>query len=119
MQSQIYTLNSVFNFLYQAREKEISKHKIILYSMGFRRGRSCALVYRPDTYHIYQHISFYALSSGWEQITKTGYKSVFFQYENGNGTKIPSYIEMKAFWEDYCKREGLPLDEEVNQMKLF
>lgn len=119
MQNRIYSLSSVFNSLFRVRERNTSGHRVIFYNMRFKKGRYCALIYRPDTFHFFQHISFYALSAGWEQVSETGYKSVFFQYENESGTKIPSYVEMKAFWEDYCKREGLPLDKEVNQMKLF
>ena len=120
MNYKIYLLKSVFELLYQSRQRRTKKQQIVIfYKFQYEKGRRCVINYELDTYGGYQHISFYALSTGWEKVTETGYRSVFINYENDHGGRIPSYEKMKAYWKKYCNKAGLIMDKEVNQIGLF
>ena len=92
---------------------------VLLYKLDFVKGRSCIILYEPDSYDCVQHLSFYALSTGWEKVTETGFKSLFIQYSNDRGGRIPRFQEMRDYWKAYCKDLGLITNSESHQMGLF
>ena len=116
---QIYSLNSVLYFLYQARSRRSQLTKVVFYKINFGKGRCCIILYEPDSYHNVQHLSFYALSTGWNKVTETGFKSLFIQFSNIRGGKTPSFQEMESYWKAYCNELGLVVGDESNQMGLF
>jgi len=119
MEYRIYSPSTVLCLLYQARLRHSRITCVISYKIDFGKGRSCIILYEPNAYRCVQHFSFYALSSGWNKMTETGYKSLFVQFRNERGGRIPSYQEMVKHWKSYCHDLGLTLDNEEHQMGLL
>jgi hypothetical protein len=110
---KIYTKKELFGTLLEKRQNRKDKLFIIFFEYG---RLSFGLIYEPRfSCHGYAHFDFYAMSKGLEQITETGYLSEFAHH-----CSIGSYQEIKNYWIDHCKRQGLDLiDPEPYQGSLF
>ena len=106
----VYTSAHIQQSVYASRMRDQGEmgHKTLVYYLNYSRGRYCALIYQPDAYGR-QHIGFYALSEGWSVLTETGYLSYFFSFTSESGSFIPSYHDMRLYWQEVCQSAGLDL----------
>ena len=116
---QVLVMNNhytVYNF--ETLKKE-NKGATSVFLVDFS-GLKCCLVFNhrymksiPDL--TTSHISFYALSDGWESFTETGYRSHFFMHEK---EKVFNNDDLKDDFLEYIKTNGFNV-EESKQISLF
>jgi len=90
MKYKIYERSELLN------QSIIKREKALIFTLFFQINHlSCAIVYQPNYFKSVglAHLSFYALSKGFEGFTSTGYHSLFVQ----DSQKVASYDEIKEY----------------------
>lgn len=111
----VYTRHAIFSMVYRKRCRNQRQKPVLWYALRFADGRQCVLLYEPRYVAGYQHIDFFALSSGWEALTESGYKSIFVRFERENGKLIPRYDAIRSFFTQHCEKAGVRFKQQPQQ----
>ena len=111
----VYTRHAIFSMIYRKRSHNQRQKPVLWYALTFAGGRQCVLLYEPQYLAGYQHIDFFALSSGWEALTESGYKSIFVRFEREYGKVIPRYDDIRRFFTQHCQKAGVRFKQQAQQ----